>query len=599
MSFWKEVAIEMATWCHASATMDIKTVQGRFEHEGVSFLTITLPNYGKWFESSLAHGRVDYEICHGFKYDKSGFPRFLGGFLSRVFDRGTGLLLDEPCIDSIFAIRQLTLIYSKVALPCTDVRERAAMRKYVECEQHVRSKWAMLEEKQSFLLDFDRIAQLLFATGYSNIERELYFGDSLVPRHGPGATSDKLSGNGKYRQLTWPARLNEYFPMWDFLICSPHFEDELEAVDILEPEHEIPVRVISVPKTLKTPRIIGIEPTAMQYAQQSLRPLLEREIGKDDILSRFLGFDDQTPNQEMARKGSLDGSLSTLDLSEASDSVSNQLVLRLMKNFPLLSGAVQACRSRKADVPGEGIIRLSKFASMGSALTFPVEEMVFITVTLLGIERELNRPLNRETLLSLIGQVRVYGDDIIVPTDMASSVVRILETFGFQVNTGKSFYSGNFRESCGRDYFMGHDVSIVKVRQVFPSQRMHVAGIISTVKTRNLFYKKGLWQSCRWLDRHIRKVIKHYPVVLETSPVLGRFSFLGYETKKLGSKLHNPLVKGYVVSALPPPDFLDGHGALLKFFLKQGGQPSVDERHLERAGRPHAVDIKLRWASAV
>ena len=99
------------------------------------------------------------------------------------------------------------------------------------------------------------------------------------------------------------------------------------------------------------------------------------------------------------------------------------------------------------------------------------------------------------------------------------------------------------------------------------------------------------------LDSEIRKVFKYFPVVEESSPVLGRTSFLGYRHERMCDVLHRPLVKGYVVRSRIPNNSVGGHGALLKFFLKRGAQPSADVKHLERSGRPRAVDIKPRWCT--
>jgi hypothetical protein len=90
--------------------MDIKTVHRRVEHEGMSFLTISLPNFGKDIEKCLDQGYADRNLFQGFSW-QAGLPRFLGGFLDLVFDRGTGLLVDEPDIDAMQAVRQLRLMY--------------------------------------------------------------------------------------------------------------------------------------------------------------------------------------------------------------------------------------------------------------------------------------------------------------------------------------------------------------------------------------------------------------------------------------------------------------------------------------------------------
>jgi len=595
MLLWKKVAEESATRCCTSTTMDWKTVQGRYEHEGFSFLTITLPAFGKDIEKCLDRGWVDRDVFPGFSWH-AGLPRFLGGFLDRVFDRVSGRLLDEPCIDAIIALRQLTLMFGKIEMPCSDARISRALMQFVECEKDVKESDRNLSDEM--LSDFCRVSRLLFHDVFKAVNRKIYDRE-YIPKHGPGATADKLSGNSKYRLRTWPARLDKEFPAGEFLIPSPSFYDELEGVDVLEPGAEIPIKVITVPKTLKTPRIIGIEPAAMQYAQQSVSLLISSIVDGDYRLRNLIGTKDQTPNQRMALDGSLFGELATLDLSEASDRVSNQLVRAMLFDYRYFYNAVDACRSRKADVRGHGVLRLAKFAPMGSALCFPMEAFVFCTLVFIGIEKSLNRPLTQRDIQNLIGRVRVYGDDIIVPVDYVRSVVDTLQAFGSVVNVTKSFWTGKFRESCGKEYYDGTDVSLVRVRRVFPTHRRCVPEIISLVSFRNQMYFSGYWDTCKWLDDKIRNLLTYFPTVLPSSPVLGRHSFLGYQAESIGPELHNPVVKGWVVSSSIPSDPLDGAGALLKFFLKRGGLPSADRKHLERAGRPQAVNIKLRMDSAI
>jgi hypothetical protein len=589
---WSKLADEFANRCCTSATRDIKTVSGRVENEGISFLAISLSNFGKDFQKSLDQGIVDRNLFQGFSW-QAGLPRFLGGFLDRVFDRDSGVLLDSPDVEAILAIRQLTLLYSKIELPCTPARERDAISGYVECDREVKANDAIMLE--SDYTDFQRIARLLFQPVFTGLDRQI-FQEELVPKHGPGATADKLLGNKKFLLDTWTDRLQEVFFAEDFLLPNSRYVSE-DRFTFLEPGAEQPVKVISVPKTQKSPRIIAIEPSYVQYAQQAILEPMISGLEKDKILKNFLGFTDQVPNQDMARIGSERGHIATLDLSDASDRVSNQLVRRLFADNSLLLKAVEATRSRRADVPGHGVIRLAKFASMGSALCFPVEAMVFLTLVFLGIEKESNtRFVKRSDFLRYLDRVRVYGDDLIVPIDSVEGVIQSLEHFGARVGSSKSFWIGRFRESCGKEYYDGHDVSIVKFRRMIPASLQDGPGCISLVSFRNQLYRAGCWDTVRYIDSLIWKVFKYFPVVEESSPVLGRHSFLGYQSERMCALLHRPLVKGYVVRSVIPKNSLSGHRALLKFFLKRGGEPSVDREHLERSGRPRAVDIKPRWA---
>jgi hypothetical protein len=469
------------------------------------------------------------------------------------------------------------------------------MSDYVQCDKEVDYADSILPD--SDVSEFGRMGRLLFSDLFVALDRDIWNG-KIVPRHGPGATAEKLSSNGKYLNRYWTDRLESVFHVGDFLYTNPgQFGLDYDGVDFLEPDAEMPSRVISVPKTQKTPRIIAIEPASVQYVQQGLLEAITRHT-RQSFIDGFIGSDSQEPNQLLAQLGSRDGSLATLDLSEASDRVSLSLVEELLANNPLSQRAVLACRSQRASVPGEGIISLSKFASMGSALCFPFEAMVFLTIIFLAIEKEQGyRFTKKSDIIRFLGSVRVYGDDIIVPVEYVHSVVELLEHFGAKVGRHKSFWIGRFRESCGKDYYEGSDVSVVKVRHNFPSHSQQATECISLVSLRNQFYFAGCWDTVRWLDHQIRKILHFFPNVAPTSSVLGRHSFLGYDTEKIDDNLHSPMVKGYVITSQSPRDPLDGYGALLKFFLKRGPEPRYDGRHLERAGRPRAVRIKPRWSS--
>jgi len=595
IALWNVLANELASRCSTSTTKDVNTVLGRTEHEGLSFLTITLPTYGKDFQYCLDQGFVVPKSFLSFRKTGSCLPSFLRGFMEQVFDPGTGVLLDEPDIECIYAIRQLTLTFSKILLPCTPERERAALSDYVQCDKEVEDVESTLPN--SDVSEFGRMAQLLFGDVFSRLDSDIY-NERIIPKHGPGAVAEKLTSNGKYRSKYWTTRLESVFHVGDFLYPSPRHigvDYESDGIDFLEPGSELPARVISVPKTQKTPRIIAIEPSTVQYVQQGILERLMHYI-HSSFLNEFIGTQSQEPNQLLAQSGSLTGNLATLDLSEASDRVSSKLVRTLMHRHNLSQEAVFACRSQRASVPGQGIITLAKFASMGSALCFPFEAMVFLTIIFLAIEKEQGHRFYKKSEISqFLGQVRVYGDDIVVPVDVVHTVVDLLEHFGAKVGRPKSFWNGKFRESCGKEYYAGQDVSIVKVRRKFPLHRQQVAEVVSLVELRNQFYQTGNWVTVKWLDERIERIVVHYPKVLSSSPALSRHSFLGYVAEKEDEHLHRPLVKAMVVSSKSPRDPLEGSGALLKYFLKRGVEPTFDESHLERAGRPRNVYIKTRW----
>lgn len=335
----------------------------------------------------------------------------------------------------------------------------------------------------------------------------------------------------------------------------------------------------------------------MQFVQQGIMRSLVRELESSHTSSSFIGFSDQVPNQELARIGSEGGHLATLDLSDASDRVANWLVESLFEDFPLFSEAVEACRTRRVELPSGEVKTLQKFASMGSALTFPIEAIVFSSIALAAVLAHQGSSPTRQSLKRLEGVVRVYGDDIIVPADCAETVISWLWAFGFKVNEDKSFWNGDFRESCGKEYWRGHDVSVVKFRKQLPASRHDVDEVVSTVATRNLLYNRGLRAVPAVLDELLGDVLRHFPVVTENSPVLGRHHESGlYQVDKVHGDYHSPLVKGWVVKSKIPQNEIDDSRALFKCLASAIGNPDIAVDHLIRSGRPRAVSIKLAMA---
>jgi hypothetical protein len=586
--------------CHTSTSRDLEYVAVRYEAEGESFITIALPAFGKDLQRALSDGAVGPSLFTGFR-KRGKLPSFLGGLLDLVFDRWSGCLLDEPSIAAIQTIRQITMAFGKIKKECSNERIQAAYSAYVECESEVKrgDRARSLDD----ILDYQRVARLLWRRVNSRVDRRIYDGE-LIPRHGPGQSADRLVGNQKYTLQEYSLRLHESFPYWE-TVCASYEEILLlqDHVDFREPGREMPVKVSSVPKNATTPRIIAMEPTYNMYVQLGIMDMMREEFRRDDNARNLICFDSQEPNQLMARSASRTGRLATLDMKEASDRVSNQLVIATFDNHPHLGAAVQASRSRKADVPGIGVIRLAKFASMGSGLTFPIESMVFCTLIFLGIERALKRPLTQTDITSMFGSVRVYGDDILVPVEFVESVIETLETFGALVNKGKSFWTGKFRESCGGDYYDGFSVRIVRLKHDPIESHRDGSAVASFVSFRNQLYEAGGWDlTVAWLDRRAKRVLKYYPYVKKDSPAIGRWHHDGrYTVHRMHGDQQRPLVMAYVVEPRIPVNKIDGYAALRKALIKRPlplfAEVGLDEKHLELSGQATVVNTKLKWTS--
>jgi len=203
MCLLREVLTECGDWCSVSTSRDLKTITARVEDEGLSFLTITLPEFGKDLEKGLDLGQAIPSLWTGWS-KRGGLPRFLGGFLDLIFDRASGRLLDEPSVEAIRCVRQLTLMWAKIGLECSEPRREAALRNFIECEQEVRRADEELTPVR--LEQFKRLGSLLWRDVLTRVDWEVYEGE-VTPKHGPGTTADRLVGNQKYDQREWTERL--------------------------------------------------------------------------------------------------------------------------------------------------------------------------------------------------------------------------------------------------------------------------------------------------------------------------------------------------------------------------------------------------------
>lgn len=197
-----------------------------------------------------------------------------------------------------------------------------------------------------------------------------------------------------------------------------------------------------VPKTAKTHRAIAVEPLLNGFLQKGVGELIARRLKRVNI-----DLTDQTRNQRLAKKGSVDASLTytTLDLSAASDSMAIEVVRDLLP--PEWFELLMELRVPRTVLPDGREIVLEKISSMGNGFTFPLETLVFASVCHAAAVYCRQKP-----------DYSVYGDDIIVQQNLALLVVEVLGYLGFKVNRDKSFFHGPFRESCGADWLAGMDV---------------------------------------------------------------------------------------------------------------------------------------------
>jgi hypothetical protein len=575
---------------------DLMTMRSRAEHEGVSFLTLTLPTFARDLEKSLASGYVAPTDFACFR--KSGaIPAFMQGMLGQLFDQGTGRIRDEtndtPVV--IEAVRQVCNLFKKTEIPCSPERESAAVENFVAIERSF-DDFTLHEADAA---EFSAVSALLWDGMLADLQP-----DVLLPRHGPGATVERKLGNQKYVWRYWHDRVESVFPFFGGAYPLTAAGEDIEhEVTFVPEDEEPPVRVTLVPKTLKGPRVIAVEPVCMQYVQQAIQSELYRRIGSWWLSAGHVNFDDQSINQQLALTSSKDGRFATIDLSDASDRVPHDLAMTMFNGNPMLRDAVEACRSRYAITPDGRIIGpLRKFASMGSALCFPVESMYFYTICVAARLRLHNLPATLANVHHVTRELYCYGDDIIVPTAEADTILGYLQKYNCKVNVTKSFWSGKFRESCGMDAYNGESVTPTYIRRLRPENRQQVDRIVSWVATANLFYQKGYWRTAAHMFAQCERIVGPLPYVSPTSSSLGRVSFMGYRTVERWSRtLHRFEHRGLKPSLVYRSDSIDGYSALTKCLLslerrEPSEDPLTDEDRFENAS---ASEKWSRWQKGI
>lgn len=372
------------------------------------------------------------------------------------------------------------------------------------------------------------------------------FGDLSIespherPKHGPGIVANQRKHTSKYAFNEWPRKLDAQFP--HDLYASTDFGTGYDCErDVGITVNETGSRLIAVPKTRKGPRLIAAEPNQHQWIQQLVRNQIEARLERTPI-SSSIHFRDQTWNRDFARRGSIDSSLSTIDLSSASDRLSCWTVERAFRANLTLLERLHAARTRwiSSDIEGlEFNLKLKKFAAQGSAVTFPVQSIVYACVAVTAVILANGKPPSTRNIRWASSQISVFGDDIVVPANASELTIQLLEVLGLKVNRNKTFESGNFRESCGLDAYRGYDVTPAYILE--PKLSVPLSQVPSQVEVSNNFFKKGLWNLSMWIDSSFNRFSHRLPIIGPGTDFLGRYSFCGGRVDHLKSRFSDDL----------------------------------------------------------
>jgi hypothetical protein len=199
---------------------------------------------------------------------------------------------------------------------------------------------------------------------------------------------------------------------------------------------------------------------------------------------------------------------------------------------------------------------------MGNGYTFELETLIFLSLALAYAH------IHGEE----VDRITVYGDDIIVPSTMASGFCGLLQELGFTPNSKKSYWTGPFRESCGKHYFSGYEITPFYVKK-------YDRKLLSLFKLHNQIWRyvdRCVWMEkerrvalldvCRWL-RNYAPAAWRKPLIVDG---LGDGAFVGYFDEVVPVKLSRDQHgwDGYCFKTVLEQPILDEdvshHGLLVK-----------------------------------
>lgn len=553
------------------------------EARGERIFTIDLPPHRKHLDRCLDEGLyVQSNLLLASRVSKEVVvPAFLRDLYLQIF-YPDGRLRDDASVTAIRSLRQLFDSFGKLKRVCDGAYVNDEVDTFVRNEAELRSPSLSWDADFLFMegrgprdvcfcdhpdlsggLRADQ-GELFSSTSSSDAEvptrRDLLtlqsvadriasaFGDfheeedRELPKHGPGRVADLKKTDSKFLFRSWPTKAHQVFPFDRYGVPNlgaPRLGDDSSFPD----SREHPSKLIAVPKTATGPRLIGSEPSYHQFLQQLVRAQIERRISRTP-LRNSITFGDQEPNRSLAQSSSANGLYATVDLKSASDRLSCWTVERALRANQSFLERIHASRTRtmrNAINEAFGVIKLRKCFTQGSACTFPVQSIIYAMIAISSVVITEDVAVSTLSIERASRQVRVFGDDIIVPTKALPTLVRLLAALQLRVNLAKTFYQGKFRESCGMDAYDGQEVTPIRIRRL--SANATHSDLNSMIETSNNLFLAGWWYTSDWLraiavdnaglELPILKVRKDPRTGALQSDSRGLASFVGDKTSHL------------------------------------------------------------------
>jgi hypothetical protein len=458
---------------------------------------------GKYLDGRLAKGEcLHYDSLNWEMYDQADV---FNNVECRDFIHDVMLSLrSESDITTVKWVRQFCHLFAKLEIPHEKATEDEAFLGLRNRNTDLGHFWS--RDRRSSVRGGLVSARKLINSLFSR-----YSTSRCAPTHGPGAVSRGERGIDK---MSFHFLDSVSFPFYEWFYLGPSHlcDDGLSgSVPKMRTACLLQSRVVAVPKDFRGPRIICAEPKEAQWLQQGIWSNIGDLIEEHRVVSNCIDFYDQSKSGEMAQSASADGSLDTIDLSEASDRIAIDLVFLLFHKNGRADRFYRdflACRSRAAKFPDGCITKLRMATTMGSALCFPLQSIVFLSLV---YQAMVNRRSSTR-MSDLMGRVRVFGDDLIVQHDDTNYVIDMLHSVGLKVNERKTCIGPYFKESCGVDAFKGVNVTPVRLK-TYVAHRVSGDQLLALCATQQRLHLAGYQMGAREMASFIRSLDSRVPAI--------------------------------------------------------------------------------------
>lgn len=511
----------------ADYSKDCSTVTRRVQSEGIQFATVMLPLLIQGMLNRLEFRESSYP---GFKIlPGADYPCFCKGIFAAII----GASNEAERATALKHLYQVSVAFKKLKGPYSTVQLVKQFDEFLEVDASLKS------------LNFDEGeagAIMAIATRLCTRDFKSFSLDSrnTRPRPGPGATNTPRPKTMRYEPRVLYTRINRILDYQEWFYLTPWYAvDKARSFLKLhnEAQYEPSARFLFVPKTFGKARGICAEENETQVLQQGVSRNIRSMISRS-YLKKHLQLTDQTHNAKAALEGSLTGNRCTIDMSEASDRISRDLVSTMFANTPL-SEVLYALSTRWIIPPVEckdrNPIFTEKYAPMGSGLCFPVMSLVhFYLVKAIMMHKKHH--------IDSCDGILVFGDDIIVPKDAYADVTSLLPCFGMKLNLSKSYSESLFRESCGIHAYNGVDITPVYIRYIPKTEKLQNCN--SLLATEHLLDAKSFHEGSKVLRSWLRSVYRITDTVGHQTSWLGfrrtMSSSPGSETSWSKADRHDP-----------------------------------------------------------